>query len=69
MSILPALARDSKFLFPLTVNGQERFHWLALTLKATLVPITVSRTSNLLRAIETLFAASIAQWRYYTILI
>ena len=37
-----------------------------LTLKAILVPITVSRTSNLLRAIETLFGVSIAQWRYYT---
>ncbi len=31
-----------------------------------MVPITVSRTSNLLRAIETLFGVSIAQWRYYT---
>jgi hypothetical protein len=37
-----------------------------LTLKAILVPITVSRTSNLVRAIETLFGVSIAQWRYYT---
>jgi hypothetical protein len=25
----------------------------------------ISRTSNLLRAIETLFGVSIAQWRYY----
>ena len=66
MSILPTLARDFQFLFPLTDNGQERFHWFLLTLKAILVPITVSRTSNLLRAIETLFGVSIAQWRYYT---
>jgi hypothetical protein len=66
MSILPTLARDCQFLFPLTDNGQERFHWFLLTLKAILVPITVSRTSNLLRAIETLFGVSIAQWRYYT---
>jgi hypothetical protein len=66
MSILPTLARDFQFLFPLTENGQERFHWFVLTLKAILVPITVSRTSNLLRAIEILFAVSIAQWRYYT---
>jgi hypothetical protein len=66
MSILPTLARDFQFLFPLTENGQERFYWFLLTLKAILVPITVSRTSNLLRAIETLFGVSIAQWRYYT---
>jgi len=66
MSILPALARQFQPLFPHTENGQERFHWFLLTLKAILVPITVSRTSNLLRAIETLFGVSIAQWRYYT---
>jgi hypothetical protein len=66
MPILPTLARDFQFLFPLTDKGQERFHWFLLTLKAILVPITVSRTSNLLRAIETLFGVSIAQWRYYT---
>lgn len=66
MRILPILAREFQFLFPLTENGQERFHWFLLTLKAILVPITVSRTSNLLRAIETLFGVSIEQWRYYT---
>jgi len=66
MSILPILARDFQFLFPRTIRGQERFHWFLLTLKAILVPITASRTSNLLRAIETLFGVSIAQWRYYT---
>jgi len=66
MSILPTVARDLQFLFPLTAKGQERFDWFLLTLKAILVPVTVSRTSNLLRAIETLFGVSIAQWRYYT---
>jgi hypothetical protein len=66
MSILPTLARDFQWLFPRTDNGQERFHWFVLTLKAILVPITASRTSNLLRAIETLFGVNIAQWRYYT---
>jgi len=66
MPILPTLAREFQCLFPLTDNGQERCHWFLLTLKSILVPITVSRTSNLLRAIETLFGVSIAQWRYYT---
>ena len=66
MPILPALAREFQFLFPLTDHGRERFHWFLLTLQAILVPITVSRTSNLLRAIETLFGVRIEQWRYYT---
>ena len=66
MPILPALAREFQGLFPLNDHGQERFQWFVLTLKAILVPLTVSRTSNLLRAIETLFGVSIAQWRYYT---
>jgi hypothetical protein len=55
MSILRTLAGDFQFLFPLNKHGQERFHWFVLTLQAILVPITVSRHSNLLRATETLF--------------
>ncbi len=66
MSILRTLANDFQTLFPATDKGQERFRWFVLTLQAILVPITASRTSNLLRAIETLFAVRIAQWRYYT---
>lgn len=66
MPILPILARNFQSLFPLTDHGQERFGWFVLTLQAIVVPITVSRTSNLLRAIETLFGVGIAEWRYYT---
>jgi hypothetical protein len=66
MTILRSLAREFQFFFPLTKSGQERFRWFVLTLQAILVPITISRTSNLLRAIATLFGVSIAQWRYYT---
>ena len=66
MSILPTLANEFQVLFPATDKGQERFRWFILTLQAILVPITASRTSNLLRAIETLFGVSIAAWRYYT---
>ena len=69
MTILRTLAREFQCLFPLTENGQEHFRWLVLTLQAILVPITISRTSNLLRAIETLFGVSIAQWRYYTFIL
>ena len=66
MSILRTLARDFQFLFPLTKHGQERFHWFVLTRQAILVPVTASRTSNLLRTIATLFGVEIAQGRYYT---
>jgi len=66
MPILRVLANDIQSLFPATDSGQERVRWLILTLKAIIVPITASRTSNLLRAIETLFGVNIAEWRYYT---
>jgi hypothetical protein len=66
MSILRTLATDCQALFPAADKGQERFRWFLLTLQAILVPITASRTSNLLRAIETLFGVRIAEWRYYT---
>jgi hypothetical protein len=66
MSSLPALASQFQSLFPATDNGRERGLWFILTLQAILVPITASRTSNLLRAIETLFGVRIAQSRYYT---
>jgi hypothetical protein len=66
MSILPTLASQFQSLFPATRRGQERARWFILTLQAILVPITASRTSNLLRAIATLFGVTIAQSRYYT---
>ena len=64
--ILPALATQFQSLFPATTGGHERWRWFVLTLQAILVPITASRTSNLLRAIATLFGVHIAQSRYYT---
>jgi IS4 transposase len=66
MSMLRTLTQDFQALFAATEKGQERLRWLLLTLQAIIVPITASRTSNLLRAIETLFGVSIAEWRYYT---
>jgi hypothetical protein len=66
MKMLRAIGGELQCLFPMNRHGQERFAWFVLTLKAILVPVTVSRTSNLLRAIETLFGVSIAEWRYYT---
>jgi hypothetical protein len=66
MPILPALATQFQCVFPATDHGQERWRWFLLTLQAILVPITASRTSNLLRAIATLFGVQIAPSRYYT---
>jgi hypothetical protein len=66
MTILRTLAHAFQRLFPRTESGQERFRWFVVTLQAILVPIAISGTSNLLRAIETLFGVSIAQWRCYT---
>ena len=65
MPILPALATQLQCLFPATDKGQERWRWFMLTLQAILVPITASRTSNLLRAITTLFGVQIGQSPYY----
>jgi hypothetical protein len=65
MPILPALATQLQCLFPATDKGQERWRWFMLTLQAILVPITASRTSNLLRAIATLFGVQIGQSPYY----
>ena len=66
MSFLVTLAREFQLLFSRSASGQERSRWFVLTLQAILVPISVSRTSNLLRAIQTLVGVRIAQWRYYT---
>lgn len=67
MPILPVLATQFQFLFPATAGGHERWRWFVLTLQAILVPIIASRTSNLLRAIGTLFCVpSIAPSRFTT---
>ena len=66
MPILPALATELQCLFPGTDKGQERWRWFMLTLQAILVPITASRTSNLLRTIATLFGVHIGQSPYYS---
>ena len=39
-----------------------------LTLQAILVPVTASRTSNLLRSITTLFGVHIGQSPYYAVM-
>jgi hypothetical protein len=66
MPILPVLATQFQSLFPNSDHGRERARWFILTLQAILLPITASRTSNLLRTIATLFGVVIGEAKYYT---
>jgi len=66
MTILQRLGRQFQPLFPATEHGQERAQWFLLTLQAILLPITASRTSNLLRTLATVFGWCLDQTRYYT---
>lgn len=66
MAMIPALAHELQGTCVESNSGRERLRWLMLTLQAIIVPITIARTSNLLRAITTLFGVDIEQWRCYT---
>ena len=66
MTILQRLGHQIQHLFPANEHGQERAHWFLLTLQSILIPITASRTSNLLRTIATVFGCVIPQSRFYT---
>ena len=59
LTALQAPFSDSKL-------GRERAHWFAFTLLAVIVPFTSSITSNLLRALRTLFGLDLNQRRFYT---
>ncbi len=67
MLILHSLLSELKEEFALSRKGQERGAWFVHTLLAIILPFASSRTSNLLRALETLFGfADIGKKRYYT---
>jgi len=66
MFILRDLLTPLQTLFPDTEKGQERAGWFTYTLLAVLVPLTCSRTSNLLRSLHSLFGLVITSRRYYT---
>lgn len=65
MFILRDLLCRFQTVFPATDKGQERHLWFVYTLLAILVPFTASRTSNLLRALQTLFGLSPSRRRFY----
>ena len=67
MHILYSLLTELKKEFTWSRKGKERGSWFIYTLLAIIIPFTPSRTSNLLRALETLFGfIGVKQKRYYT---
>ena len=55
MHILHSLFSELKEEFVHSKKGEERGAWFICTLLAIILPFTSSRTSNLLRALKTLF--------------
>ncbi|MDK1030203.1 MAG: transposase, partial [Anaerolineae bacterium] len=65
MFILRDLLTPLQQEFSTTAQGQRRSVWFVYTLLAVVVPFTSSITSNLLRALHTLFGLSIQRQRFY----
>ena len=66
MFILRDLLTPLQEEFSSTKLGQKRKVWFVYTLLAVIVPFTSSITSNLLRALDTLFGLEIQSQRFYT---
>jgi len=66
MFILHDLLTPLQAEFSNTAQGQKRKAWFAYTLLAVVVPFTSSITSNLLRALQTLFGLKLQSQRFYT---
>ena len=65
MFILRDLLTPLQQEFSTTAQGQRRSVWFVYTLLAVVVPFTSSMTSNLLRALHTLFGLTIQRQRFY----
>jgi len=65
MFILRDLLAPLQEQFSNTKQGQKRKIWFAYTLLAVVVPFTSAITSNLLRALQTLFGLEIQSQRFY----
>ena len=67
MLILHQFLKELKSEFAVSRKGEERGTWFVYTLLAIIVPLTSSKTSNLLRCLRALFGFSgIQKKRYYT---
>ncbi|WP_321492182.1 transposase [uncultured Desulfobacter sp.] len=65
MFILRDLLLPLQAVFSNTAQGQKRKAWFVYTLLAVVVPFTSSITSNLLRALQTLFGLKLKSQRFY----
>lgn len=65
MFILRDLLLSLQAEFSNTAQGQKRKVWFVYTLLAVVVPFTSSITSNLLRALQTLFGLELKSQRFY----
>jgi hypothetical protein len=65
MFILHNLLKPLQTAFSDTPLGRERALWFVFTLLAVIVPFTASRSSNLLRSLESLFGLAVPRWRFY----
>ncbi len=65
MLILHSLLSELKEEFAQSRKGEERGAWFLHTLLAIILPFTSSRTSNLLRALATLFGFTDISWKRY----
>ena len=65
MFILHDLLLPLQAQFSNTAQGQKRKVWFVYTLLAVVVPFTSSITSNLLRALQTLFGLKLKSQRFY----
>ena len=67
MNILHDILEKLKNEFALSRKGDERGIWFVYTLVAIIIPFTSSKTSNLLRCLQTLFGfTGIHRKRFYT---
>jgi hypothetical protein len=64
--MLQRLGAQIQDVFPANGRAQERARWFLLALQGILMPITASRTSNLLHTIATVFGWDLAQSGFYT---
>jgi len=65
MFILNRILPPLKEAFPKTKRGEKRATWFIYTLVAIILPFASSRTSNLLRGLQTLFGLKIESQRFY----
>ena len=66
MFIINDLLKPLQAEFSDSKQGQKREVWFVYTLLAVVIPFTSSITSNLLRALQTLFGLDIQSQRFYT---